>query len=374
MKIAQVVARYHPAIGGVETHVRRLTQDLSAMGDQVTVLTHQISNSPAIETDGSIHILRFPLTVGLMHYPFSRDLFRYLLEHAADFDVVHSHNYHTIVGQAAIRSRRPFVFTPHYHGTGHTGFRTMLHHVYRPIGARQFEAANAIICVSEAERGLVVRDFPRTNQKIRVIPNGTDTRIGAARQRRETSGEHIVLAVGRLQRYKNIDLVINAFHALSHHATLVIVGEGPERPRLEQLARSVDHRGRFVHFTGRITDQELDGLFARAEVITSASAHEAFGLFIAEGLVAGAHVVASDIPAHQEIARMAGPHAPVTLVNPRDTRQFAAALAAALDEGPVSADSVKLPSWDYVVNRTRELYTQVSTGSRLQEFEKVTNA
>ena len=74
----------------------------------------------------------------------------------------------------------------------------------------------------------------------------------------------------------------------------------------------------------------LDRLFTQANVVASASDHEAFGLTLAEGLVSGARVVASAIPAHAALARLAGVGAPVTLVDPRDTRQFTESLAAAL--------------------------------------------
>lgn len=367
MRIAQVAGRYHPKIGGVETHVRRLAQGLSAGGDEVTVLTHRVGDLSADETVDSVRILRFSLTVSATHYQFSRELFRYLREHATDFDVVHAHNYHNIVGQAAVRCHLPYVFTPHYHGTGHTALRAMLHHVYRPVGARQFAAAEAVICVSDAERDLVVNDFPEAIPKIQVIPNGIDPRAGIIRQQRATRDERMILTVGRLERYKNVDLIIRAFRALPPNVALVIVGEGSDRLKLEQLAQSA-HPGQSIHFTGRVSDEELDELLALADVVVSASDHEAFGLIIADGLAAGARVVASSIPAHREISRLAGSAAPIRLIDPRNTGQFAAALAAALEEGPAIAGSVQLPSWADVVDRTRKLYSSVCATSSFSKW------
>ena len=59
-------------------------------------------------------------------------------------------------------------------------------------------------------------------------------------------------------------------------------------------------------FTGKVSDAVLDSLFAQADVVTSASDHEAFGLSLAEGLASGARVVASRIPAHVALGRLAG--------------------------------------------------------------------
>lgn len=357
MRVAQVTARYSPSIGGVQTHVRRLAEGCASSGDQVTVLTHQESGSPPEEWIGQVRVLRFPCTVKLANFPVSRQLFRYLQVHAPDFDVVHSHDYHTVVSQAAARSGLPFVFTPHYHGTGGTPLRAMLHPVYRPLGGKLFAAASAVICVSDAERGLVVKDFPAAEAKIRVVPNGTDPRTRPARRAAAPEETRMVLVLGRLERYKNVELLIRAFASRPMGASLVIAGEGPDRRRLEQITASLG-ASVSVKFRGRVSDQELGTLLDSADVVASASAHEAFGLAIADGLAAGARVVASDIPAHREIGRLAGEGAPIMFVNPADTRECAAALAASLDLGPVPVAGTRLPTWADVAGRTRELYAR----------------
>ena len=365
MRIAQLVTSYEPRLGGVETHVGRLARGCADAGDKVTVLTHRVAGAPGEERAGGVRILRFPLTVASANYPLSLPLFRYLDAHRADFDLVHAHSYHTLVAHAAVNSRLPFVFTPHYHGTGHTPFRALLHHVYRPAGARSFRAAAAVICVSDAERALVAGDFPAVASKAITIPNGTDVRLPAA-----TDGQFsgapvpagaaraaapVVLAIGRLERYKNVDLIIDAFRALPGEARLVVVGDGPDRARLERHAAG---DGWPVCFTGRVPDHAVGEWLARATVVTSASDHEAFGMIVAEGLAGGAQVVASAIPAHAELARRAGPGAPVTLIDPRLPGDFTAALAAALAAGRVPPGAVRLPSWPDVVERTREVYAR----------------
>jgi glycosyltransferase involved in cell wall biosynthesis len=362
MRIAQVVSSYFPLVGGVETHVRRLARGCAASGEEVTVLTHRTGDEPAEERVDSVRVLRFPLAVRSATYPYSSRLAQYLRDHAGDFDLVHAHSYHTLVGHAAVRSRLPFVFTPHYHGTGHTPLSALLHHVYRPVGGRQFTAADAVVCVSEAERALVVRDFPDAAGKVTTIPNGTDPRP-AVIPRTGSAKTRMVLTVGRLERYKNLDLVIRAFRSLPSPAELVIAGDGPDRSRLEKIARPADPQLP-IRFTGRIPDPELDELLAQADVVTSASDHEAFGLIMADGLASGARVVSSDIPAHREVGRLAGPGAPVTFADPRDTRRFAAALAAALREGRHPGGTIQLPSWADVAGQTRELYARARADGR----------
>jgi glycosyltransferase involved in cell wall biosynthesis len=363
VRIAHVVSSYHPRIGGVETHVRRLAQGCAGVGDSVTVLTHQVGGSPADEWVDAVRVLRFPLTVRSRSYPLSLRLFRYLRHHAADFDLVHGHNYHTLVGHAAVGSRLPFVFTPHYHGTGHTPFAALLHRLYRRAGARQFAAADAIVCVSAAERDLLIKDFPGVARKVVTIPNGTDPKQLTADKDPAAPEQPLVLTVGRLERYKNVDLIINAFRALPSPAILVVVGDGPDRVRLQHHAEA-SGPGWPVRFTGRIPDSELGQLLAQAGVVTSASDHEAFGLSIAEGLAAGARVVASAIPAHQALARLAGAGAPLSLLDPRDTKCFTDALEACLRAGRVPTGDLRMPSWSEIVGNVRELYSQVRLQGR----------
>jgi glycosyltransferase involved in cell wall biosynthesis len=366
MRIAQVAPSFYPQIGGVETHVRRLAQGCAEAGEQLTVITHQIGPAPAEEWIGKIRVLRFPLAVSSRNYPVSPAMFRYLKSHTADFDVVHGHNYHSIVGHAALNSRLPFVFTPHYNATGHTWFRTRLHRVYRRFGTRQFAAAAVVICVSDAEREQLIRDFPDAAAKMVTIPNGTEPRLSASGQKAIQTNTPVLLTVGRLERYKNVDLVINAFRALPCEATLVVVGDGPDRARLERHVRAIGP-GWPIHFTGRVPAPMLDDLFAQASVVTSASDHEAFGLTLAEGLASGARVVASAIPAHADLARRAGAGPLVALVDSRNTRQFSDQLEASLLADRIHAGEVKLPSWMDVVEETLELYSRVTMKKQLAQ-------
>jgi glycosyltransferase involved in cell wall biosynthesis len=358
LRIAYVVSFYYPRVGGVETHVRRLAQGCAEAGDQVTVLTHQVDGSPAEELVDGVQVRRFPLTVSSHTYTLSLPLFRNLRSHLADFDLVHVHSYHTLVGQAAHRIRVPVIFTPHYHGTGHTPLRAFLHRLYRPAGARVFRAADAVICVSEPERDLVIKDFPGVAGKLVTIPNGTDAKLLRSCEGLPVLDKPVVLTVGRLERYKNVDLIIDAFRALPHHALLVVVGDGPDRARLQHKAEATGS-GWPVLFTGRIQDTELDRWFAVASVLISASDHEAFGMTLADGLVSGARVVASAIPAHAALARLAGAGAPVVLVDPRDTKRFASMLAGSVSAGRIPPGSLRLPTWAEVIADTRDLYSQV---------------
>jgi len=85
-----------------------------------------------------------------------------------------------------------------------------------------------------------------------------------------------VLSVNRLDRAKRIDLLLEAT-ARDGSLEVVIAGEGPDRERLERLARDRGLNGR-VRFTGRIPDGELTDLYARCLAVYYAPVDEDYGM------------------------------------------------------------------------------------------------
>jgi glycosyltransferase involved in cell wall biosynthesis len=86
--------------------------------------------------------------------------------------------------------------------------------------------------------------------------------------------EDFVLSVNRLDRAKRIDLLIEAAKA-EPSLRLVIVGEGPDRERLEQLAATVNGR---IEFTGRIDGDRLADLYSRCLALYYAPIDEDYGI------------------------------------------------------------------------------------------------
>ena len=160
--------------------------------------------------------------------------------------------------------------------------------------------ADAVICVSDVERDLVVKVSLRRGKSRSDTERHRPGPRDQAKNGSRPVSHRWCSPSGRLERYKNIDLVIDAFRgAAVGRRSSSWRGTGPDRARLERRAELPNQDGRSV-FAGRVPDRILDQLFAQANVVTSASDHEAFGLTLAEGLASGARVVASAIPAHAD--------------------------------------------------------------------------
>jgi glycosyltransferase involved in cell wall biosynthesis len=85
-----------------------------------------------------------------------------------------------------------------------------------------------------------------------------------------------VLSVNRLDRAKRIDLLLEAA-ALDARLRVVIAGDGPDRERLEQLARDRGLDGR-ARFAGRVSEEELADLYARCLAVYYAPVDEDYGM------------------------------------------------------------------------------------------------
>jgi len=109
--------------------------------------------------------------------------------------------------------------------------------------------------------------------------------------------------LGRLKKYKGVDLVIRSFaEAAIADATLEIAGAGDYRPQLERLAGSLDLGDR-ARFLGRISEQDKVSLLRRSWALAFASPKEGWGITNLEAAACGTPVVASSSPGIRESVR-----------------------------------------------------------------------
>jgi glycosyltransferase involved in cell wall biosynthesis len=347
--------------------VEMTARGLAARGVDVEVITTDPTGRlPRLERRDGVTVRRFRTVANDAVYFVSPGLGLWLFQHAERFALLHVHSYHTpLLFQAALTSRRagvPLVVTPHYHGTGHSRLRRALHGPYRPVGGWALRQAARITCVSDVERDLLRAHFG-ARLPIAVIPNGVEVdELAPARAATRPRGSLRILAVGRLATYKQSDRTLHALPHLPPEAELTIVGQGPLAPELRRLAHTLGVAAR-VHLPGQVSRDDLIAQYGRADVAVSLSRHEAFGLAVLEALVAGLPVVASDIPAHREVAGFAPPGR-VSLVSP-DCRpsDLAAALQAAAAAGRVAhIEQWLLPTWIESVAATERCYAEVLGG------------
>jgi len=359
--VGLVSPRYPPAVGGLERHVEALGRGLARLGISVEVITTDPTASlPASEECGGVLIRRFPTVGRDAVYFVAPGLGWWLWQHASRFDVLHAHSYHTPLAlQAAITSRWrgvPLIITPHYHGTGHSLVRRALHPPYRLVGRWMLREARRVVCVSESERQLLHQHFGSNLTSV-VIPNGVDAEaLAVALPRQKLDGRVIVLTVGRLEHYKQTERLVAALPYLPPEYEVVVVGDGPARSASERLARRLGVQGRLT-MSGRVAQTDLLACYRTADIFVSLSRLESFGLTLLEAAAAGLNIVASDIPAHREVAGYL-PAGRIRLVSPEQSPHELAGQIQEMRGCDHAADGeqLRLPNWDTAVEATLECY------------------
>lgn len=293
--------RENPQAGGAEIHLHEIFGRVAARGHSVELLCGGWPGCPPrAELDG-IRVRR----VGTRYtFPFvARSAWR--REYAAQpFDILVEDINKVPLWTPRWGAPRVMALVPHLFGE--TVFQeagrvlgTVVWLAERPIPRVYRHVPFEAISDSTAD-DLALRGIERT--RVRVIYPGVE--VGAyTPASSERAPVPTFVYLGRLKRYKGIEIVIRAFARITHPgARLEIAGSGDHRPALERLVTSLGLAER-VQFLGFISEADKRSLLRRAWALAFASPKEGWGLTNLEAAASGTPVVASDSPGLRESVR-----------------------------------------------------------------------
>ena len=282
----------NPQAGGAELHFKEIFTRLVARGNSVDLLCSSWEGAPQRANLEGIDVHR----VGNRNtYPFlARRYFDKNLR-ANEYDVV-IEDLNKVPLYSPLWGVPKLVALVH-HLFGATVFREapapLAAAVWlseRPLGTLYKKIPFEAVSVSTAD-DLVARGIPR--HSISVIYNGVDSsRLTPNAQ--ERSEKPLFVYLGRLKKYKRVDVVIRALAELNvPEATLEIAGTGDYRAPLEGLVNSLGLTDR-VKFLGFIPEEEKVHLLRRAWASTLASPKEGWGISNLEAAACGTPVIAAN--------------------------------------------------------------------------------
>jgi phosphatidylinositol alpha-mannosyltransferase len=366
MRIAIVCPYAWDRFGGVQTHVRAQAATLRARGHEVTVIAPRTwSRSREGDSDytGVIGIgrtLSIPANGSMAPITFGPAAAVRIRRALADLgpEIVHLHEplIPSLSGLALLNSSVPCVGTFHASSESSLAYR-----VARPILRGAMDRLRVRIVVSDAARDLIGRYFPGDYE---VIPNGVEVTRYAAASPADLGAGRTVLFLGRLERRKGLEVLIQALTRLRDlDMKLVAVGAGPEERACRSLAARL---GVNVQFTGEVHDDLKAGMFRSADVYCApAIGGESFGIVLIEAMAAGTPVVCSDLPGFRAVAEGAA-----ALVPPGDPGRLADALRGVLldeerarslsETGRSIADRY---DWARLAERLEDVYVRAAAGS-----------
>ena len=231
-----------------------------------------------------------------------------------------------------------------------------------PLACRLFlHKAHAIVAVSQGVADDLVSHAPKTRSRLKVIYNPiiTESVLAQAKQPLEhpwfqPGRPPVVLGTGRMVPQKDFRTLLRAFALVRQQrpARLLILGEGPERQRLEALAAELGISND-VCLAG--FEQNPYKYMSKAAVFVLSSAWEGFGNVLVEALASGAPVVATDCrdgPREILMAAGQGRLAPVG-----DSAALAKQIVATLDapRARASAEALRVFTREHVVSEYLEI-------------------
>lgn len=232
-----------------------------------------------------------------------------------------------------------------------------------------YRHADMVVAVSEGIRSDVLSTYNRLpEQKTWVIPNAIEMEekdSGSDLLSSFTTDGPLILTACRLAPEKDIGLLLQAFYQVTRTqpARLLVLGDGPERPRLEEWVRSRDLTSRVI-FAGARTD--VQSCMRQADLYVMSSRYEGLPVALLEALMNGCPAVSTDCnhgPA--EIQQQVGEEA-LTLVPVGDAEAMAEAIRQRLSHPRATVDVARLAPYrpTEVVSAYRELIRRLRPDSR----------
>lgn len=324
MRILLATDTYTPSVNGAAYFTKRLAEELAKRNHEVFVLCPSLSYSNTISEVNNVVTCRLrsinlPVYKNFRICPNSlnRNLVNKVVAEIGP-DVIHIQN-HFMIGKAvadyAASKSIPIV------GTNHFMSENLIHYFHLPSVASNwlqnfawkqcvnvFEKVNIVTTPTHiAARLLKSKGYSKDVHTIscgidlkRFSPNNSGEHL--KQLHRIPNGRKILLYVGRMDKEKNVDVIIASLKdvLLQNNVHLVLAGIGAEKNNLEKLTSNLNLK-EYITFTGFVPDNELQNIYALADVFVIAGIAELQSIVTMEAMASGLPIIAANAMALPEL-------------------------------------------------------------------------
>ena len=368
IKVLLVSKFYHPVKGGVENHIKLLTESIKEKFP-ITVLCCNTKRKTEVEEKDGLKIVKVGSIGTLRSMPLSPTFPSWVRKIKADILHFHLPFPLGVISYFLAKPEGKIIITWHSDIVRQKIGRLF----YHPFLIRFLKKADVIIATSPnmIESSSYLKRF---KEKCKVIPLGIDVERFKLKEDEEErvkkirekyiSGKGIILFVGRLIYYKGVEYLIRAMRDVD--ATCLIIGEGKLKKKLEKMVDELGLSSK-MHFLGSVSDEELPLYYHACDVfcLPSVAKSEAFGIVQLEAMACGKPCVSTDLPTGVPFVNQNGKTG--IIVPPKNPDALAKAINTLLDDpalrekyGSYAKERVKRKfKREVMVKRIIEVYQEV---------------
>ncbi len=368
VKVLHIGKYYPPHMGGIETHLQALSGELKKSLDLRVIVSSDGRRTVREDLDG-VRLVRVGTAFTAFSTPISPGMVSQIRRCGAGLVHIHLPNPTAVLAYLASGHRGRLVVT--YHSD--TVRQKILGSLFEPFLHAALRRSAAIIVTSPnyLATSPVLAAY---RDRCHVIPYGIDISqfqrrdTAAVEQIRRQHGERLVISVGRLVYYKGFEYLIRAMAQV--RGKLLIVGDGPLRSSLEQLAAGLGVADRVI-FAGEIQNAAVIPYYHASDVFAlgSVARSEAFGIVQIEAMASGLPVINTALDSGVPFVSVDGQTG--LTVPPADPAAMAAAINRLLDDAALrqrlaAAGERRAKqefSIDTMVQRTHRLYASLFAGN-----------
>lgn len=303
MKIAIFTQGFPPNRGGVSNVITHNIRAIKKLKKDITFeIFTSIPKGP--DTFEGFKVNRFnpkKITVGPKNYR----IYPKMIKSVKDCDLVHSHHYGYFPAVAgflsAKLSKRPFVFTPHYHPPVYGTFRKILFGAYHFVhGIPLLRSSKRTMPITNYEKSRLLK-IGAKEKNMKVIPNSLDTDLFKPK---EKTKENLVLFVSSMKKEKGPHHFFNISQKILNKRKdikFVMIGSGPLKEKIVKKAKKT-HPDNYK-FLENLDLEELIKWYSKAKVKVLPSYYEAFGMVLAEPMACKTPVISTKVGGVPEVVK-----------------------------------------------------------------------
>lgn len=296
LRILQINKLYSPWIGGIESVVKMVGEELNEKTD-MQVLVCQPKGKGVKECVNGVDVVRAGSLGIFFSMPVSLSFLFLVKKYSKKADVIVLHDPFPLGDLAVLLSGFKGKVVVWWHSD--IIKQKKLLKLINPIIHGILKRADAIFTTTEGyiEGSAYISKY---RDKCRLVPYGIDAKAyletelsPVLTEKLQFSENKKILFVGRLIYYKGVDVLIEAFKRVNN-AELFIVGTGSDEEALKNSASILGNR---VHFLGNLSDKDLKSAFSDCDVfvLPSIEKSEAFGIVQLEAMIYGKPVINTDL-------------------------------------------------------------------------------